>query len=372
MYKTSCLSQADPARHFKGRGDPMNATVAIVHIHQDYAEALRQALAITGGIAGLNSPDREVTIKVGIFDPRSRHHSSVETVRAIIEAFDLAPRIYLAESDNYCGKALDRIRHCYGELLSERVVPFNLSEDPSAQQMPIAGEEQMAVSSILLKPRVLVSTHVLRSFIKGSILKNLFGCTPAVQKAKYHKTEIFANQLADLAQAAGGIDLAVMDGTNLYYNATEKHIPMDLLIVGRDAVAVETVGAVLAGMKPEKVQPIPEFVRRGLGQGTLDQIEILGLTPVELSELKKAHKELKKLVDAAPKPLGVSKTIDALVEEGWLDTCRRVPEVVDELKKRGVANATPELVETTLKRRTGKSLERSKDGRTPVYKRLVE
>ena len=349
----------------------MNATVAIVHIHQNYTEALRQAIALVGGIPELNTPQREVTIKVGIFDPRSRHHASVEAVQAIIAAFDLAPRIYLAESDNYCGKALDRIRQCYGELLSERVTPFNLSEDPAAQWMPIAGEEQMAVSSILLKPRVLVSTHVLRSFPKGSILKNLFGCTPTVQKAKYHKTEIFANQLADLAQAAGGMDLAVLDGTYLHYNATEKYIPMNVLVAGRDAVAVEAVGAALAGIRPEKIQPIPEFVRRGLGEGDIDQIEIVGLTPAEFAGLKKAHKELKKLVDAAPQPPGVSKMIDELVQEGWLDTYHSAPEVAEELKKRGVANATSKLVETTLKRRLGKNLERAKDGRTPIYRRLA-
>jgi hypothetical protein len=293
-------------------------------------------------------------------------------VRAIIDAFDQAPRITLAESDNYCGQAIDRLTTCYQELFSERVQPFNLSNDPDAVSMPIAGEDQMAVSSVLLKPRVLVSTHVLRSFVKGSILKNLFGCTPTVQKAKYHKTEIFANQLADFYEAAGGIDLAVMDGTYLLSNATEKFFEMNILIAGFDAVAVEAVGAVLAGMKPEKVQCIPEFVRRGLGEADLDNIDIVGISAEEFGGLKKAGKDFLKQVAAAPKQPGLSQTIDLLTQEGWLDTFRCVPEVVEALKKRGIGNATPELVETTMKRRAGKTLERSKDGRTPIYRRLVE
>ncbi len=350
----------------------MTTKVAVVHIQEDYAAAFRQAVDLIGGIDELNLADREVTIKVGIFDPRSHHHSSVEAVRAIINAFSLSPRIYLAESDNYCGKALDRLTTCYQELFSERVVPFNLSDDPEAKQMPIAGEDQMAVSSILLKPRVLISTHVLRSFEKGSILKNLFGCTPTVQKAKYHKVEIFANQLADLFEAAGGIDLAVMDGTYLLSSATEKSLPVNLLIAGRDAVAVETVGAVLAGMKLDKVQPLPEFIRRGLGEGNLANIEIVGISPQELDQVKKAAKEFIKMVKSTPKPPGVSQTIDLLTQEGWLNTYRCVPEVVEELKARGIANASPELVETTLKRRAGKTLERAKDGRTPIYRRIPE
>lgn len=346
----------------------MNTKVAVVRINDQYLEAFNRAVALLGGVADLNDRQREVTIKVGIFDPRSRHHTSVDAVKAIINAFDQAPRIYLAESDNYCGPAIDRIYACYKDVLSDRVVPFNLSDDPQAQWMPIAGEEQMAVSSVLLKPHVLISAHVLRSFVKGSVLKNLFGCTPTVQKAKYHKTEIFANQLADLYQACGGIDLAVMDGTNLHYSATEKFITANVLIVGRDAVAVEVIGAVLSGLKPEKVQPIAEFVRRSLGEVDLKHIEILGMTADEISDLKYAAKQFNKMIESAPKQPGVSGTIDQLLQEGWFDVFRCGAEVVDELKKRGISNATPELVETTLKRRAGKKLERSKQGRTPVYR----
>lgn len=349
----------------------MNTKVAVVRIEHQYTEAFSQAVALLGGMAELNDPQREVTIKVGIFDPRSRHHASVEAVSAIVNAFDRSPRIYLAESDNYCGTAMDRIYACYKDCLSDRVVPFNLSDDPQAQWMPIAGEAQMAVSSVLLKPRVLISAHVLRSFVKGSVLKNLFGCTPTVQKAKYHKTEIFSNQLADFYEAAGGIDLAVLDGTNLYYSATEKYIPANVLVVGRDAVAVEVIGAVLSGLKPGKVQPVAEFVRRGLGEADLDHIEIVGITQDEISSLKAAAKQFNKMIESAPRQPGVSGTIDQLILEGWFDNFRCGAEVVDELKRCGIANATPQLIETTLKRRTGKKLEREKQGRTPVYRSKI-
>jgi uncharacterized protein (DUF362 family) len=40
-------------------------------------------------------------------------------------------------------------------------------------------------------------------------------------------------------------------------------------VVGRDAVAVDTVGAVLAGLNPKKMLVIEEFVERGLGEGDL-------------------------------------------------------------------------------------------------------
>ena len=97
--------------------------VAVVRIDRDPQSAFLRAVDLVGGMKGLNSPDRQVTIKVGVFDHRSRHHPSVEAVQAIASAFDQAPSIQIAESDNYCGKALERLQYCYGELFNERVIP---------------------------------------------------------------------------------------------------------------------------------------------------------------------------------------------------------------------------------------------------------
>ena len=47
-------------------------------------------------------------------------------------------------------------------------------------------------------------------------------------------------------------------------------------MVGRDAVAVDTVGFALIGMNPLDVPSLVEAARRGLGQADLNKIEILG------------------------------------------------------------------------------------------------
>jgi uncharacterized protein (DUF362 family) len=47
-------------------------------------------------------------------------------------------------------------------------------------------------------------------------------------------------------------------------------------MVGRDAVAVEAVGASLCGLNPLEVPLIQEAVRRGLGEGDIQKIEIVG------------------------------------------------------------------------------------------------
>jgi uncharacterized protein (DUF362 family) len=133
---------------------------------------------------------------------------------------------------------------------------------------------------------------VLRSFEKGSILKNLFGLVPDPKKARFHKNLVTV--LLDAYEAVGGIDLAVLDGTYRYKEAgnmphakrddTMNRWKPNIILVGRDAIAVETVGATLVGLEPEKMPIIQEAVNRGLGEGNIDKIETLGLSLETLKE----------------------------------------------------------------------------------------
>jgi uncharacterized protein (DUF362 family) len=222
-------------------GTTVVSKVAIMRFTGKDDISIDRILEMVGGINDLNTAKRRVTIKVGVFTTKRPHHSSVDVVRAIINAFDKAPEIRLAESDNYQGSASERLQ-VWKELFSDNVIPFNLSEDTETRQFRIGGEN-LQLSHVLFKPNVFVSTHVLRTFDRGSILKNLFGLVPDRKKSRFHKQ--LPTVLADLYGAIGGIDLAVMDGTNLLHAWTGPTTRMNTILVGRDAVAVETVGATL-------------------------------------------------------------------------------------------------------------------------------
>jgi uncharacterized protein (DUF362 family) len=186
----------------------------------------------------------------------------------------------VAESDNYKGTGSERLQ-IWKELFTERVVPFDLSDDTDTRKVKIA-DNDMNLSHVLFKPNVLVDTHILRSFESGSILKNLFGCIPDSKRMKYHK--VLPTLLADVYEAVGGIDLSVLDGTYFWRGAGDDPVQMNTVVVGRDAVAVETVGATLAGLDPQKIPVIQEFVKRGLGEGILNNIEVVGTSLERLKE----------------------------------------------------------------------------------------
>ena len=264
----------------------MVSTVAIVELGGDVQDSFERALKLIGRIDDLNTRERSVVVKVGVFDHRAETHSTVSVVDAIVNSFDSAPQIFLAESDNYRGKGSERLQIWKG-LFTMRVVPFNLSDDTSTRKVKIAGEE-ICFSNILFKPNVFVSTHILRGYEKGSILKNLLGLIPDRKKARFHKK--LETALLDAYEAIGGVDLAVLDGTYTYRGAgamphagpdsARYRVKTSVLLIGRDAIAVEAVGAALVGLNPEKMPVIQEAMNRGLGEGDVNQIEILG-NPIE-------------------------------------------------------------------------------------------
>ncbi len=331
--------------------------------------SINHALKIIGGVNDLNTPKRRVTVKVGVFTTKRPHHSSVAVVKAIIDAFDKAPNILISESDNYQGTGIDRLQ-IWKELFNERVLPFNLSEDTDTRKFYIAGEN-LQLSHILFKPNVLVSTHVLRTFDRGSILKNLFGLVPDRKKSRFHKR--LPMVLADLYEAIGGIDLAVMDGTNLWHAWTGPTTPMNIVLVGKDAAAVETVGATLAGLDPQKMPVLVEFAERGLGQTKMENIQTVGVNFNEImKECEEATKRAKKNERATESHTWggqVNHALAFLFEEGYFKEPRKrtLGDVLKALENRristrGKENRIPAFLARRVKNGT-LSRERAEDGK---------
>lgn len=269
----------------------MVSKVAVVEFDGDVHGSFKHALELIGNINDLNTTESPVVIKVGVFDHRTKTHSTVSVVDAIVNSFNRAPQIFIAESDNYKGTGSERLQ-IWKKLFTKRIVPFNLSDDTNTKRVKIADEE-IGFSHILFKPNVFVSTHVLRGYEVGSIVKNLLGLIPDAKKARFHKK--LETTLLDAYEAIDRIDLSVLDGTYTYHGAgamaSAQRTKTNTLLVGRDAIAVEAVGAALVGLDPKKMPVIQEAVNRGLGEGNIRKIEVVGVSFENLKE--KFHQLLK-------------------------------------------------------------------------------
>jgi uncharacterized protein (DUF362 family) len=256
----------------------MMPTVAVVN-----TDSFSQALALIKGIDDLNMPTKKVVVKVGIYNPQTGICTTVNTLNAIIHAFNKAPEIRVTESDSGAGPGLKRLE-VWNDCYNERVVPFNLSDDQETKTVKVAGES-VPFSHILFEPNTFISTHVPRRYEgtgdedlmnMGSIIKNLLGLIPDTKKYRFHERLPIA--LLDMYEAIGGIDLAVLDGTQVFLGRGTKRttVSPDVLLVGKDAFAVEAVGAHLVGFDPTEMPVLQEARKRGLGEIDIEKIDIIG------------------------------------------------------------------------------------------------
>jgi uncharacterized protein (DUF362 family) len=252
--------------------------VAIVDINE-----FPEAIDLIGGINDINNSEIKLTIKVGIYNPATSICTTVNTLNSIINSFSKVRDIQVVESDSGAGPGLERLeiwKDCY----NERAKPFNLSHDKKTILVNVAGEN-VPLSHVLFKPNLFISTHVPRRYEDagdedlmnmGSIIKNLLGLVPDTKKYRFHKK--LPTALLDMYEAIGGIDLAVLDGTRTYLGYKEERTTVlsNKLIVGRDAFAVEAVGAYMVGFEPTEMHVLQEAKKRGLGEININNINIIG------------------------------------------------------------------------------------------------
>ena len=256
----------------------MKPTVAVVD-----SNSFSKVGDLISGFQSLNEPDQTVVVKVGIYNPETGICSTVKTLNSIAKAFDKAPEILVAESDSGAGPGLERLK-VWKDCYNDRVVPFDLSDDEKTRIVEVAGES-VPFSHILLEPNTLISTHVPRRYEEagledlmnmGFIIKNLLGLILDTKKHRFHDHLPVA--LLDMYEAIGGIDLAVLDATHVFLGRKKKRITVSpqLLIVGKDAFAVEATGAHLVGFNPTEMPVLQEAKKRGLGEISIDKIDIVG------------------------------------------------------------------------------------------------
>lgn len=264
----------------------MNSKVVILEVEKNIEESYLKALELLEMDEKIQGYNNDVLIKVGIYDHKTSAHTTVDLTSNLTKQFKNAKNVYLIESDNYKGKALKRLQ-IWKDLFSDKVHPYDLSDITKSKIIEIARQE-MKLPDILFKKSFFVSTHVLRHSQSASVIKNLFGLIPTRKKVQYHKTLKYV--LVDLYKAIGGVDLAVIDGTYLFYsekNIMKKKIRTNIIIVSNDIVAADTVGAYLADLNLENVPIIQEAMKNGIGQGDLNKIDIIG------SELEVVRRKIK-------------------------------------------------------------------------------
>jgi len=269
--------------------------VAIAKVEKgDIEAAVREAIALAGGLGELINSDSRVLIKPNQCKPAVSGSGVLTDVR-VTEAvarivLELKPRSLVIGDGaiagyDFSGYSTEEVFAASGmsEVAGKLGIELrNLNRD-SFEEVTIDRPlvmDKVRIARTALESDVIISIPVLKSHIRTHAtlsLKNMKGVMPGAEKRKSHRLGLDM-AIVDLNSVVrpsyAVIDATVgMEGLWQYPQDSRK---MGLIVAGRDALAVDTVGASLMGIDPRQIMHLQYLAKQ---EGTildLGQIEIVG------------------------------------------------------------------------------------------------
>ena len=304
----------------------MDSKVALVRC-VDYTalsveQAIRQAISFLGGIDRFINPNSSVLIKPNLLmaqEPDTGIDTHPEFVRAVIHLLkDIDSRIYLGDSSSALHGEGEDIR-----LVWEKSGIKQIAEQEGVELVAFTEsrwQDKFPLTNWLTKVDYLVSLPKLKTHnltILTGAIKNLFGLIPGKYKIELHKRYFaprdFAGMLVDLYEicrpALTIVDgILALEGDGPARKAERREL--GLVAAGVDCVAIDSVLALIMGLKPEDILTTQEASGRNLGNAWAGNIQILG---EELGSFSGAPFKLPKATLAYKIPRPVQELARALI-----------------------------------------------------------
>lgn len=275
------------------------ATVSVVRVQEnDVERALRKAIDHLGGLGAIVPEGSRVLIKPNLVrnqpPPDTADPTIVEALIHILE--EKKPEVmWVAEGsgegdtfDNF--KALGYLQ--VAERTGAKLVDLNYGE---MANFTVQGGgvvfSDFTFNKILSEVDVFISVAAMKTHSQAVLtlgMKNLIGIAPGSvygfpksilhERASKNGDDYMAGVIVDLCRARR-IDLVVVDGrVGMEGQGPHDGTPviLDLIIVGTDPVATDSVAAFIMGFDPEKVPTLELGSKVGLGVNDLHKIEVRG------------------------------------------------------------------------------------------------
>lgn len=250
-------------------------------------EAVKRTVDLLGGIEGIISRRSKVLIKPNLLsDLRpdecvTTHPSVVEAIILLLKQIDAD--IYLGDSPSSVGqkRATDRVYEVTGmkEVCDRHGVTLVYFDNAAMKNgLPITEWIQQCDYMINV-PKF--KTHTL-TMLTGAV-KNMFGCVTGIHKAKLHQVYLdmfnFSKRVVDVFEATQP-SLTIVDAVTALSGDGPATAGIktntEFIVAGRDAVAVDSILAVMMGLTPHDIATTKNAALRRLGETDLGNIEIRG------------------------------------------------------------------------------------------------
>ena len=282
---------------------------------------VRKAVELAGGLPDKVKSGATVLIKPNIVaarPPGSGATTDPRVCKAIANMVrEIGAKPIIAESSSIGENTEESIQTAgYGKLREEGYEIINLKEKGiETVKVPIPkgkSVKEVTLPKIVVDADVIISVPIMKTHDQAEVtlsLKNMKGVLPDTFKRKFHTTFGVFQGVADLLTVVRPA-LAVMDGIIAmegFGPIFGDPVEMDLIIVGKDLVAVDAVTREVMGFEPEEHGCISAATKSGVGTADLNRIEVVG------EPIAKVRRRFKRVVEAIgdiPFPKGFQLIVD--------------------------------------------------------------
>lgn len=308
--------------------------------NSDAAAAVRGAVDRLGGMKAFVRPGETVLVKPNFLmsdgKPGTVTSGSViiEVVRQLLEC-GAKPVVGEAGAG---AKGLDAFRHvgAYDFCAAQGVPMKNLNEDavvevdiPGGTVFPKAKVFRTALEADRIVNLPVLKTHDQCWVSLG--IKNIKGIIPSAEKMRSHQLGV-EQAIVDLNRRLPPA-LVVIDGTTAQEGLGPAHgdpVRMDLVIAGGNALATDTVGTLVMGLEPGRIQYLKLAAKAGLGPRSIDEIRVLG---APIASVARRFKTAQEAVEAQYREMGISVVSRNVCSGCWTEFRHIYYELKEDRKK---------------------------------------
>ena len=297
---------------------------------REIGDAVRKAVALIGGLADIVRSGDTVIIKPNLVvakPPESGATTDPRVCKAIADMVrERGARPIIAESSFVGLDTEEAIRVAgYAGLREEGYEVIDL-KGKGIEKVTVPVPRGKALKELSL-PKVVVDADVVISVPKMKThdqaevtlaVKNMKGVLPDVWKRRFHHVYGMFQSTADLLTVVKP-SLAVVDGIismNGLGPAFGEPMEMDLIIAGKDVVAVDTVTGAVMGFELQEIGCVREAAELKVGTGDLSEIEVVG------EPISKVYRRFKRAEEAVAEVIPFPEGFRVIVDEKACSGCR--------------------------------------------------
>jgi len=270
---------------------------------------VRKAVVLAGGLDDIVSEGDTVLIKpniVNAFRPETGAITDPRVCKSIADIVrEMGAKPIIAESSSIGADTEEAfITGGYTELRANGYEVIDLKKEETVMIPVPRGKVMKKVSlpRIVAEANVIISVPRMKTHEQAKVtlsLKNMKGVLPDTFKRKFHLTFGIFQGVADLCKVVRPA-FSLVDGIIAHegLGPTEgTPLEMDLIVAGKDPVAVDTVSSSIMGFEPGEDETAKASFESGIGTLNMNEIEVVGETISGVNRrFKRADEALDELV----------------------------------------------------------------------------